>query len=240
MLFENATNAQAFWKSENGDTVGAPAFAKDGTVYVTIGKSGSIIAIDPKTMQTKDWFSEPAADFVSTPVLFKYKDKDLLAASSRDGRMFLLDSASLGSTDHRTPLHVSAPVPGKAITDIATWEADGIRWLLGTSNNMVIALKLSDVNDVPAVQSSWMSKELLSPILPAVVNGVVFTASTGTRSTPGVLYALDGVTGKELWNSGKTLTGVVAAGALWTSVGQVHTATTDGTLYTFGFPLERY
>ena len=53
--------------------------------------------------------------------------------------------------------------------------------------------------------------------------------TAGTRSTPGVLYALDGVTGKELWNSAKTVTG----GALWTSVGHVHTATTDGTLYSW-------
>ena len=94
-----------------------------------------------------------------------------------------------------------------------------------------------------------------SPGAPIVVNGVVFAASTGQyvpatgaaaaaqrgkRCRPAVLYALDGATGKELWNSGKTLTSLVASGSLWTSVGQVHVATFDGTLYTFGFPLERY
>jgi outer membrane protein assembly factor BamB len=69
---------------------------------------------------------------------------------------------------------------------------------------------------------------------------VVFVAAGGGRSNPGTLYALDGTTGKELWNSGKILAAAIAPGALWSSVGQVHTATGDGTLYTFGLPMERY
>jgi outer membrane protein assembly factor BamB len=236
---DGETKTPASWKSDSGEPTGMPAFGKDGLVYIAIGKS--LAVIDPKTMRMRDWFTDTTADFVSTPVLITFKDKDLVAVTSRDGRIFLLDMASLGGANHRTPLHVTPPVAGRLITDIATWQAaDGTRWLLAVSNNSVAALKIDDVSGTPSLQSRWISRELASPILPVVVNGVLFTASTGTRSTPGVLYALDGMTGKELWNSGKTLTNAVAPGALWTSVGQVHTATVDGTVYTFGFPLERY
>jgi outer membrane protein assembly factor BamB len=85
-----------------------------------------------------------------------------------------------------------------------------------------------------------------------VVNGVVFVASSGEfrgarseltvaqrarLSTPAVLYALDGATGKELWNSGKTITSFARAG-LSAGSGQVYVVTFDNTLYAFGIPME--
>jgi hypothetical protein len=241
-------NTAVSWKTGGGEPMGAPAFGNDGQIYVAIGKSAStsgysnaVVAIDPKTMMVKDWFTDATADFASTPVLLKYNEKGIIAASTSDGRIFLLDSTSLGGADHRTPLHISAPISGRTASQIVTWEeTNGTRWLLAVTSNSIGALKLADVHGVPTLQSGWTSKQLISPSLPAVVNGVVFAASSGDRSGPGVLYALDGVSGKELWTSGKTLAGVVAPGALWTSVGQVHIATVDGTVYTFGFPMERY
>jgi outer membrane protein assembly factor BamB len=57
------------------------------------------------------------------------------------------------------------------------------------------------------------------------------------RSTPAVLYALDGVTGKELWTSGTTITSFARAG-LSAGNGQVYVVTYDNTLYAFGIPME--
>jgi hypothetical protein len=51
------------------------------------------------------------------------------------------------------------------------------------------------------------------------------------------LYALDSASGRELWNSGNTITSF-ARGGLSGGGSQVYLGTYDSTLYTFGFPIE--
>ena len=85
------------------------------------------------------------------------------------------------------------------------------------------------------------------------MNGVVFALSSGEhrsddpklaasqrarRSIPAVLYALDAQTGKELWNSGKTITSFVHSGGLAAGGSRVYVGAYDGTQYAFGFPIE--
>ena len=53
------------------------------------------------------------------------------------------------------------------------------------------------------------------------------------------MYALDTSNGKQLWSSGATITSFADAG-MWTSLRQTYIATYDGTVYAFGFPMERY
>ena len=270
------------WKTGGASPAGPPAFSSAGILFVAIGRgsaeagsyANAIVALEPKTLTVKDWFTQPNADFTTSPVIFKHKERELVAAGTSDGRVVLLDSASLGGGDHATPLHVSAPVSGKsgALGQLATWEdPGGTRWIATPVDGApappfstaggpittggVVALKLTEENSQLALQPAWASRDMMSPGAPIVVNGVVFAASTGEyrpasgtpsvaervkRSRPAVLYALDAATGKELWNSGKTLTSFITTGGLWTSVGQAHVATYDGTIYTFGFPLERY
>jgi outer membrane protein assembly factor BamB len=95
-----------------------------------------------------------------------------------------------------------------------------------------------------------------APLSPIVVNGVVFAVSSGEfvpdagatvsvadrarQSVPAVLYAFDAATGRELWNSGTTMTSFARGPTLWPGIGQIHVATFDNTVYAFGFPLERY
>ena len=54
-----------------------------------------------------------------------------------------------------------------------------------------------------------------------------------------MLYAFDSRSGRELWNSGKTMTSHIPPANLWASNSQVHAGTHDGTVYAFGFTLER-
>ena len=57
------------------------------------------------------------------------------------------------------------------------------------------------------------------------------------RSTPAVLYALDGATGQQLWSSRTTMTSF-ARGGLSAAAGQVYVVTYDNHLYAFGIPME--
>ena len=59
-----------------------------------------------------------------------------------------------------------------------------------------------------------------------------------SNSPAAVLHALDGATGKELWNSGKTMTAPVRTSGLSAIGSQVYLGTSDGMIYAFGFPIE--
>ena len=84
-----------------------------------------------------------------------------------------------------------------------------------------------------------------APAAPLVVNNVVFAASSGKPATPSgagsaaVLYALNAMNGKDLWNSGTMLKSYMPGRALWTSNSQVYVGGNDGAVYAFGFPLNR-
>ena len=103
-----------------------------------------------------------------------------------------------------------------------------------------------------ALTQGWQSRDLMSPLAPIVVNGMVMAVSSGEyrggdatltadarakQSQPAVLYVLDGATGKEMWNSGKTITSF-ARGGLAAGGGQVYLVTYDNQLYAFGIPME--
>ena len=249
--------------------VAPPAFGTDGTMYIATGAGASevanaVVSLDSKSLTQKDWFSI-STPFTSHPVVFQYKGKDLVVAANKDGRLYVLDSASLGGADHKTPLHKSSQISATPddTTGVATWQdAAGTRWIVATTSGAVhadtkvpmangaitagtlVAFTVVDQNDAPTLQPQWTSRDLAAPVTPAIVNGVVFALASGEakgrgRSTPAVLYALDGATGKELWTSGATITAAVRGVGPSAGDSQVYVAAADGTLYAFGMPAER-
>jgi outer membrane protein assembly factor BamB len=129
-----------------------------------------------------------------------------------------------------------AAFPAVVSGALAAWQdAAGAHWLAAPSNNSIAAWKVAGQDGPPVLQPGWISREIASPLAPIVVNGVVFAVS---NSSPAVLYAFDGGTGKELWNSGKTLSAAVRNGGLSAIGSQLYLGAGDGTLYAFGFPIE--
>jgi outer membrane protein assembly factor BamB len=225
----------------------------------------------------------------SGPVIFPHGGREIVAVAARDGRLLLLDAASLGGATHATPLHISrsfmagntAVTPGA----LATWQKmvpqpaagapappaavggapgtpsvpamqSGTRWLLvplagppptdagfatngPLSDGTILALKVVGEADAIALEPGWASRNLKAPVAPIVVNDVVFAASTGRPDGQATLYALDGTTGREIWNSGNTLASFMPGRTLWSSNSQVYVGAYDGTVYAFGFALER-
>ena len=93
-----------------------------------------------------------------------------------------------------------------------------------------------DQSGKPALQPAWVSRDLTNPLTSLIINGVVFATSGGNAQHPAVLYALDGESGKELWNSGSTITSYSRT-PVSGSASQVYLSTADSTLYTFGYEL---
>src|SRR5262249_27703963 len=159
--------------------------------------------------------------------------KDLIAAAGKDGRLYILNSTSLGGANHQTPLSVTpvaADAADFALDALASWQdSSGTRWLLVPTGTAVVAFKVVEQNGVPRLQQGWKSREIVASLTPIVINGVAFALSSGEyrsggatmtpaqraqRSKPAVLYALDASTGKELWSSGTTITSFVHSGGL--------------------------
>jgi PQQ-like domain len=277
-----STKTVSSWDAKGANIAGtvAPAFGTDGTLYVatsggTSDTANALVSLDSTSLTAKDWFSA-GSPFVSSAVVFQFQGKDVVAAANRDGRIYLLDTASLGGADHKTPLAKSAhyaPTSGDFTPGaLATWQnADGTRWIAvptgaspaadakftltngAVSTGAIVTFKVTGSATAPALEPGWVSRDLMSPVTPLVMNGVVFVVAGGgapgnaqmpaaqraQRSKPAVLYALDAATGKELWSSGTSITSPVFGVAPSGGDSQVYVVTYDSTVYAFGIPMER-
>ena len=199
--------------------------------------------------------------------------------------MFLLDSASLGGADHRTPLFRTELISNEGIdfAGAGTWgslasyeDSLGNRWVLApvygpphpaarfeltngaATHGSIAAFKVVEKNGKAVLSNGWISRDLITPAPPAITNGIVFALGTGEfirqandkegglyqaetriqRSQHATLYALDGVTGEELWSSKDLVGSFTHFGAMAIANGRVYFTTYDNTLYCFGIPME--
>jgi outer membrane protein assembly factor BamB len=237
----------------------------DGTIYVA-ASDGQLLSLEPRTLIPKGAHRSGGPAFTSSPVIFEHPGGLLIAASSQDGRIRLLDTHRSTFVQTLVFSRDAAAAPG----GLASWvDADGTRWLLAATggpvrsagfavrngavtHGAIVAWKVVDQAGVPTLHPGWVSRDIAAPLAPAIVNGVVFAVSGGGRrptntrrsdaehtegSSTAILYALNGATGRELWSSEATMTAVVRGG-LSAGGGQVYVATASGTLYAFGFPME--
>ena len=215
-----------YWRSGSGGLWGTagPAIGADGTVYAETGDgqydpdtnryANSVVALTSKELKLKDWYAPSNAEWLwkrdldmnVTPVVFEYKGRELVVGSGKEGRLFLLDSQSLGGSDHRTPLFRTDLVSNEDIDfagagtwgSLASWEDDrGTRWVLApvwgpkhpafkfpitngeTNVGSIAAFKVEDRNGKPALSPAWISRNMITPAPPAVANGLVFALGTG-------------------------------------------------------------
>jgi outer membrane protein assembly factor BamB len=165
----------------------------------------------------------------------------------------LFDTKSLGGNDRQTPIFRTSPETGQQLTSatLASWLDTGARrWILMPARNAgkgaVTAWQVKEEAGTLSLIPGWTSGDIVSPSVPMIVNGVVFVASNADpadaksgRHSPAVIYALDGATGKELWNSGKAIASSAHNGHLSGGGSQIYLGTDDGTLYAFGAWIER-
>ena len=270
-LSANSGNPVTRWTARGAPIVGTagPAFGSDGTVYVTTGSgsgtANAVVALDGRALTLKGSFTA-SSPFTSSPVVFRYQGRDYVAVANGDGRLYLFDSMSLAQTTTMSTQYTSGTFSTGAL---ATWEdATGTRWILaptggapaagsgfsanGTiANGAVIAFKVVDQAGKASLQPAWASRDLIAPVAPMVINGVVFALSTGEFRDSGMppsgrsarvplssTHSM-GRPARSTWNSGRTMTSFVHEVAPSGSDSQVYVVTYDGTLYAFGMPMER-
>ena len=264
------------WRTGGPNVIGDLALGTDGTLYVAVGKasgkaaaathSAAVVALDRATLKPKDWFT--GADFNAAPIVIRHKEKDLIAATANDGRLYLLDAGALGGTDHKTPLAVSGTFSASGGgSGLATFEAEGARYILATAsgaagdvkfaanglapNGRVVAFKVTDDGGKISLAPAWQSRDLSSPLAPIVVNGLVMAVSSGEYRGAGSLTAaqraqrsVPAVLYVLDAATGKTMwssgTKITsfARAGLSAGGGQVYLVTYDNHMYAFGIPME--
>jgi outer membrane protein assembly factor BamB len=217
-----------------------PTLGRDGTVYVATADGSSplantLAALEAKTLKLKSSATVARADFSSSPLVFQWKSGDAVAVAG-NGTLSVFDAANLKSGAIAT-----APLPGGKYETgaLASWiDGQQTRWIAVPAARAIATFKLVDQNGKPTLEAGWTSRVITAPLTPLVVNGVVFVTSKGTRALPAVLYAIDAASGKDLWNSARSMTTTVRGG-LSGGAGNVYVPGADGTLYAFGFAIEK-
>ena len=93
----------------------APSMWRPASRPATRPSRNAIVALDPRTLNAKDWFTA-TTPFTSSPIVFTQGGQTLVAASNADGSVYVLDAASLGGSEHKTPLGQGQPPPRKPVT----------------------------------------------------------------------------------------------------------------------------
>jgi hypothetical protein len=215
-------------------------------------------------MKLADWYT-PASGMGSyksvSPIVFTYKDKQLVVAPGEDGSVALLDPAALGGADHHTPLAQSAPTSPRGEKHgwdgFAAWQdKDGSAWVAAsaaarisvsgdsvklngeTPHGGVVVFKVGDANGKLSLDPVWVSQDMVNPAPPRVANGVLVALAGGDSSSHATLYMLNAATGAELYSSKDTVS--TFTGLSGVAVGDGHAFFTDhnNVLYSFGTSLE--
>ncbi len=200
------------------------AVGTDGTIYAETGDgtsdpstnkyANSFIALNPKDLKLKDWYTPTNWEWIYkrdldlnvTPVVFPFKGRDLIVGGGKEGRLYLLDSKSLGGENHQTPMFRSPLIANEDVDfqshgiwgNLASWEeSDGTRWVLApiwgprhpdfkypisngnTPNGSVAAFKVEEANGKASLVPAWESRDLISPTPPVIANGLVWALSSG-------------------------------------------------------------
>ncbi len=208
-----------------------PSVGKDGTVYAGSGDGDYLpeqqiygqamigVKQNPQTkaLELKDWYAPSNAywmrkrdlDFNASSPIFDYHGKEYLVSSSKECRIWLLDTSVLGGEDHRTPAYRTPVLCNEEVNftmgvwgALATWEeANGTRWVLtpfwGPKHQQfkaefqygqvvygaVTAFKLQDKLGKPVLAPIWISRDMYMAEPPVIANGMVFAYGSGESTT---------------------------------------------------------
>ena len=231
--FDLATRKVGNWAPGSGGLWPrtGPTVGKDGTVYAGSGDGDyypeqqiygqALIGVkqnpQTKALELKDWYTPSNAywlrkrdlDFnVSSPI-FDYKGKEYIVSSSKECRIWMLDTSAMGGEDHRTPVYRTPLICNEEVNftmgvwgAMATWEeANGTRWVLtpfwGPKHpqfespiehgpvvyGAVAAFKVEERAGKPVLRTAWISRDMYMADPPVVANGIVFAFGSGESVT---------------------------------------------------------
>jgi outer membrane protein assembly factor BamB len=208
-----------------------PAIDSTGAVYAGTGDANydpdhqiygqAFVAVkmDPQTKEFKlkdyyaptnaEWMFKRDLDMNVTPAIFTYKGRELFVSSSKECRIWLLDTKYFGGEDHRTPLDRTPLICNEEVNfaaagvwgSMASWEdSKGTRWVLTpfwgpkhpqykypmehgpVTHGAVAAFKVVQKGRKFALEPAWLSRDMNQAEPPVIANGVVFAYGSGENA----------------------------------------------------------
>ena len=228
--YDLTTDKVGSWGPAGGGMWGrtGPAISDNGTMYTGTGDGrwdpengiygNGIIGIqqNPQTKALElvdyygpsnaEWLVKRDLDMQVTPVIFHYKGKELMVDAGKECRMYLMDTASIGGDDHRTPLYRSPLLCNEDVNfasagiwgSLASWEdSKGTRWVLTpiwgkkhsqfkapiengpVKDGAIVAFKVEERNGKFILVPAWISRDMNRAEPPVIANGIVFAYGNG-------------------------------------------------------------
>ena len=220
------------WNAGSGGAWGRRGVAVDstGTAWTTTGDgvydltsdppryANSVVGVHIQNGQLKlkdyytptnwEWLRKRDLDPNNTPTVFKYKGRELVAASGKECRLYLLDPESAGGENHqtpafKTPLFCNEEVDFQDMGSwgaLSSWEDRGTRWVLApfwgpvhsqakfplsygpVKEGGVAAFKLVERAGKLEFAPAWVSRDMKrgEPVL--IVNGMVVGYGSGEET----------------------------------------------------------
>ncbi len=157
-----------------------------------------------------EWLRKRDLDPNNTPTIFTFKGRELIAASGKECRLFLLDPKNAGGANHQTPLYKTPLFCNEEVDfqdmgswgALSTWEDEsGTRWVLApfwgpkhsqmkfpientppAKEGGVAAFKVEEVGGKVQASPAWVSRDMKrgEPVL--IVNGMIIGYGSGEET----------------------------------------------------------
>src|SRR5262245_16525591 len=206
-----------------------PAMTADGRIVVETGDgtydveknmyADSVLVLSPKDLKMMDYYTPENRAWVTRkdldmgsfgPTVFPFRDWELIAASGKEGVIYLLDAKSPGGANQSTPLYRSSLFANEEVNfagkgfwgAFSTWQdGSGTRWLYApawgppastvkfpvkygsTQHGSVMAFKVELQNKTPILIPAWNSTDMALPTPSIIANEMVFVLSDGDDGT---------------------------------------------------------
>jgi outer membrane protein assembly factor BamB len=221
------------WSAGSGGAWGRRGVAVDseGTAWTTTGDGVYDLTSDPpryansvvgvhivnNEMKLKDyytptnweWLRKRDLDPNNTPTVFKYKGRELIAASGKECRLYLLDPESPGGEKHQTPAFKTSLFCNEEVDfqDMGSWgalssweDSSGTRWVLApfwgpvhsqakfplsygpVKEGGVAAYKLVERSGRLEFDPAWVSRDMKRGEPVIITNGMVIGYGSGEET----------------------------------------------------------
>jgi len=232
--YDLATHKVGSWGPAGGGMWGrsGPAVSKDLVEYTGTGDGrwdpenglygNGIIGVkqnpETKALELVDYYGPSNAEWLwkrdldmqVTPAIFEYGGKEYMIDASKECRVYLMDTESIGGDDHRTPVF-RTPLICNEIVDfaeagiwgsLATWaDGTGTRWILApfwgpkhskfhapvehgeVKKGAIAAFRVETIEGKVQLTPAWISRDMNQAEPPLIANGLIFAYGSGENTS---------------------------------------------------------
>ena len=231
--YDLATNKVGSWGPAGGGMWGrsGPAISKNGTMYTGTGDGrwdpenglygNGIIGVkqNPQTKAVElvdyygpsnaEWLYKRDLDMQVTPAIFDFKGREYMIDASKECRVYLMDTESIGGDDHRTPAYRTPLICNEMVDfaeagiwgSLATWEdSKATRWILtpfwgpkhskfkapiehgAVKKGAIAAFKMESKGSGVVLTPAWVSRDMNQAEPPIIANGMIFAYGSGENT----------------------------------------------------------